>query len=76
MERHKDEIRYLKFHGLRHTYASLLVAQGENPKTVQHNLGHSDVSFTLQVYSHSYESTQKKAAETLNDTLNRTIQVS
>lgn len=76
MDRHKDEVRYLKFHGLRHTYASLLVAQGENPKTVQHNLGHSDVSFTLQVYSHSYESTQKKAAETLNDTLNRTIQVS
>lgn len=69
MKRHKDEIRYLKFHGLRHTYASILIEQGENPKTVQHNLGHSDVSLTLQIYSHSYESAQKKAAETLDLTI-------
>lgn len=76
MNRHKDEIRYLKFHGLRHTYASVLIEQGENPKTVQHNLGHADVALTLQIYSHSYESSQKKAAETLNDTLNKIVQVS
>lgn len=76
MNRHKDEIRYLKFHGLRHTYASVLIEQGENPKTVQHNLGHADVSLTLQIYSHSYDSAQKKAAETLNDTLNRMVQIS
>lgn len=75
MRRHQDEIRYLKFHGLRHTYASILIEQGENPKTVQHNLGHADVSLTLQIYSHSYESGQKKAAETLNDTINRMVQI-
>lgn len=66
MERNKDKIRYLKFHGLRHTYASLLIEQGENPKTVQHNLGHADVGLTLQIYAHSYESAQKNAAEKLN----------
>ena len=76
MKRHKDEICYLKFHGLRHTYASILIEQGENPKTVQHNLGHADVSLTLQIYSHSYDSAQKKAAETLSDTLNRVVQIS
>ena len=54
MKRHKDKIRYLKFHGLRHTYASVLIENGENPKTVQHNLGHADVALTLQIYSHSY----------------------
>ncbi len=75
MRRHQDEIRYLKFHGLRHTYASILIEQGENPKTVQHNLGHADVSLTLQIYSHSYESAQIKAAETLNDTINRMVQI-
>jgi len=69
LERHKDEIRYLKFHGLRHTYASVLIEQGENPKTVQHNLGHADVALTLQIYSHSYESAQKNAAERLNETI-------
>ena len=69
MKRHKDEIRYLKFHGLRHTYASVLIEQGENPKTVQHNLGHADVALTLQVYSHSYDSAQQKAAKKLDETI-------
>lgn len=69
MKRHSGEIRYLKFHGLRHSYASLLIENGENPKTVQHNLGHSDVSLTLQIYSHSYESAQKNAADKLNETV-------
>lgn len=73
MKRHSSEIRYLKFHGLRHTYASVLIEQGENPKTVQHNLGHADVSLTLQIYSHSYESAQKKAAETLNQTIKNIV---
>lgn len=73
MKRHQDEIRYLKFHGLRHTYASVLIEQGENPKTVQHNLGHADVSLTLQIYSHSYESAQKNAAETLNQTIKNIV---
>lgn len=71
MKRHSDKIRYLKFHGLRHTYASVLIEQGENPKTVQHNLGHADVALTLQIYSHSYDSAQKKAAEKLNETIKR-----
>lgn len=69
LERHRDKIRYLKFHGLRHTYASVLIEQGENPKTVQHNLGHSDVAFTLQIYSHTYESAQKNAAMKLDETI-------
>lgn len=68
-ERHKDEFNFLRFHDLRHTYASLLIEQGENPKTVQHNLGHSNVSFTLQIYSHSYEDTQKRAAEHLESAI-------
>ena len=69
LERHSDKIRYLKFHGLRHTYASVLIEQGENPKTVQHNLGHSDVALTLQIYSHTYESAQKNAAMKLDETI-------
>ena len=69
MKRHSDEIRYLKFHGLRHTYASVLIEQGENPKTVQHNLGHADVALTLQVYSHSYDTAQQNAAKKLGDTI-------
>lgn len=76
MKRHSNEIRYLKFHGLRHTYASVLIEQGENVKTVQHNLGHSDVALTLQIYSHSYESAQKRAAENLENTIDRMLKIS
>ena len=71
MKRHKDQIRYLKFHGLRHTYASILIELGENPKTVQHNLGHADVALTLQIYSHSFESAQKEAARKLSESIDK-----
>lgn len=71
MERHKDEIRYLKFHGLRHTYASVLINQNTNPKTVQHNLGHADVSLTLSIYSHSFESAEKKPQNVYKTPLNK-----
>ena len=40
------------FHTLRHTFASLLFAEGRNIRQVQALLGHSDPSFTLRVYVH------------------------
>jgi integrase len=43
---------HLRFHDLRHTCATLLLRQGVNPKFVQELLGHRDVSFTLNTYSH------------------------
>ena len=52
------------------------IEQGENPKTVQHNLGHSDVAFTLQIYSHTYESAQKNAAMKLDETINSIKKIS
>jgi integrase len=40
------------FHALRHTAATLLLAEGEHPKVVQELLGHAQVSITLDRYSH------------------------
>lgn len=40
-------------HGLRHTFASLLVALGEDPSYVMGQLGHTDAAFTLGVYAKS-----------------------
>lgn len=40
-------------HGLRHSFASLLVALGEDPRYVMAQLGHTDPTFTLRLYSHS-----------------------
>jgi integrase len=42
----------LTAHKLRHTFASLLIACGEDPNSVMAQLGHSDPKFTLRVYSH------------------------
>jgi Phage integrase family len=39
-------------HRLRHTFASVLVACGEDPTSVMHQLGHTDPAFTLRVYAH------------------------
>jgi integrase len=39
-------------HKLRHTFASILVACGEDPASVMAQLGHTDPKFTLRVYTH------------------------
>ena len=59
-----------KFHYLRHTYATRLFELGEEPKTVQELLGHSNISITLDTYTHVLESLKKKAASKLNDLYN------
>lgn len=43
----------LSLHGLRHTFASLLVALGEDPRYVMGQLGHTDPAFTLRLYTHT-----------------------
>ncbi len=46
----RAELPEIRFHDLRHTYATLLPRQGVNPKLVQELLGHADISLTLNVY--------------------------
>ena len=42
----------IRFHDLRHTAATLMLQQGIHPKVVQERLGHSQISLTLDTYSH------------------------
>jgi integrase len=42
------------FHSLRHTFESLLIAQGRDPVFVSRQLGHADPSITLKVYAHLF----------------------
>ena len=44
----RAELPIIRFHNLRHTAATLMLLQGENPKVVSEMLGHSSVGFTLQ----------------------------
>ena len=42
----------IRFHDLRHTHASLLIATGESIKAVSQRLGHATIELTLRVYYH------------------------
>ncbi len=59
----------IRFHDLRHTAATLMLQQGIHPKVVQERLGHSDISMTLNTYSHVLPVMQDEAAEKLDELL-------
>lgn len=61
----KAEIPRIRFHDLRHTFASLLIEQGENIKYIQSQLGHSTPVTTLTVYAHLMKETNQEAARRL-----------
>jgi integrase len=52
----------IRLHDLRHSCATLLLAQGVSPRVVMETLGHSQVSLTLNTYSHVLPALQRDAA--------------
>ena len=54
-----------RMYDLRHSCASLMIANGESPRTVADRLGHADVAFTLQTYVDGDADQQKAASEKL-----------
>ncbi len=59
----------MRIHDLRHTAATLLLAQGVHPRVVMETLGHSQVSLTLDTYSHVLPSLQAEAAKRMDDAI-------
>lgn len=57
------------FHELRHTQATLLIGKGADIKTVQHRLGHSSASLTMDTYAHAIPENDAVAAEMVGDML-------
>ena len=55
----------LNVHSLRHTNASLLIAQGVDVRTVASLLGHAQASTTLDIYAHAFDKNKRKAQEKL-----------
>jgi integrase len=53
----------IPLHGLRHTYATLALSSGVNPRIVSGRLGHSTVALTLDIYSHVLPQADQEAAE-------------
>lgn len=62
----RANVRYRKFHNVRHTYASKLLANGVDIKTISTLLGHSNISITADTYIHVVSETKADAASTLN----------
>ncbi|MDP9383347.1 MAG: site-specific integrase [Chloroflexota bacterium] len=56
----------IRFHDLRHTAATLMLLQGVPAKVVQGRLGHSQISLTMDTYSHLLPSMDREAAESLD----------
>lgn len=59
----------IRFHDLRHTCATLLLSQGVHPKLVQEQLGHSEISMTLDTYSHIIGPMMDEVARTMDNLL-------
>ncbi len=55
----KQQLPTIRFHDLRHTYATYMLKKGINPKIVQTVLGHSKIDTTLDIYSHPDTSMQQ-----------------
>jgi integrase len=49
------ELHGLRFHDLRHTCASMLIAQGAHPKVIQERLGHASITTTMNRYGHLFD---------------------
>ncbi|WP_314416556.1 tyrosine-type recombinase/integrase [Streptomyces kroppenstedtii] len=63
------KVRRVRVHDLRHTCASLLLAQGVDARTIMETLGHSTITMTLDTYAHVMGSTLRAAAERMDDAL-------
>lgn len=58
-------LRHIRFHDLRHTYASLAIASGMDPKALQQAMGHSSIRITLDIYGHLYPGSYDNALQKL-----------
>lgn len=63
----KAEMRRVRIHDLRHTFASLLIQQGESLVYVKEQLGHHSISITVDIYGHLVPGSNKAAVDRLDD---------
>ncbi|HZO73655.1 MAG TPA: tyrosine-type recombinase/integrase [Ktedonobacteraceae bacterium] len=56
----------IRFHDLRHSSATMLLGMKVHPKIVQELLGHSQISMTMDIYSHVLPSMQEEVMQKIN----------
>ena len=66
-------LEHIRFHDLRHTFATLALQNGVDVKTVSSMLGHCDAGFTLRTYTHATRQMQDEAAEKMGSFLTQAM---
>ncbi len=67
----RAELPPIRFHDLRHTAATLMLADNVNAKAVQERLGHNDIGTTLNLYAHAWPGMQREAARSMERLFHR-----
>ena len=65
----KYDLKKIRFHDLRHTFASLLINQDVPLINVSNFLGHSDLSTTANIYAHLDKASKQASAAVISDIL-------
>ena len=63
----KAQLRQIRIHDLRHTFASFLLQQGESIVYVKEQLGHASIQITVDTYGHLIPGANRAAADKLDD---------
>jgi integrase len=62
----KNELPKVRFYDLRHTHASLLIAEGVHAKKIAERLGHASIKLTMDTYGHLFEGSDRESAERMD----------
>ncbi|MFU1991982.1 site-specific integrase [Priestia megaterium] len=63
---YRHKLRYIRFHDLRHTSATLLINSGVHAKIISSRLGHADIRTTMNIYGHALQEADKEATKHFN----------
>lgn len=72
----RTDLPYVTLHSLRHTNATLMIAEGTDVCTVSKRLGHANTATTLNIYAHALKSKDREAANNLESVLGNCVKVS
>ncbi len=64
----KTGLRRVRFHDLRHTFASRLLQNGETPAYVKEQMGHHSINVTVDIYGHLVPGSNRAAVDRLDTT--------
>lgn len=64
---------HIRFHDLRHTFATLSLKNGVDVKTLSNTLGHYSAGFTLSTYTHATPDMMREAADTMGDVIGKVM---